>query len=228
MVAVPRIVDLTYPIEDHFRWPVERSVKGDLARGDPFQITRLGWAVHGFTHMDSPRHILADGRTTSEVPLEATIGPTAIIDLADVRPDEPIDSRRLAARAAHLAPGDIALLRTGWDSQRALGDPAFWREAPFLTRDAACWLLDRGPKACAFDFPQDYPIRLTLDGEVRPMAEQVTHDVLLRQGVILIEYLCNTLALEGERTWLCCLPLKVPGADGAPARVVAFQSEAPA
>ncbi|MGH6913272.1 MAG: hypothetical protein ACREH3_06150, partial [Geminicoccales bacterium] len=52
-----------------------------------------------------------------------------------------------------------------------------------------------------------------------------THDVLLRNGVILIEYLSNTAALIRPRTFLCCLPLKLPGSDGAPARVVALQGE---
>ena len=40
-----RIIDLSLPIEDHFRWPVERRVKGDHDRGDVFQATWLGWFV---------------------------------------------------------------------------------------------------------------------------------------------------------------------------------------
>jgi kynurenine formamidase len=75
----------------------------------------------------------------------------------------------------------------------------------------------------AFDFPQDWCIRLVLEGERRPLAENVTHDVLLRDGVILIAYLSNAVALTGPRTFLCCLPLKVVAADGAPARVVALE-----
>jgi arylformamidase len=51
----------------------------------------------------------------------------------------------------------------------------------------------------------------------------VTHDVLLRNGAIPIEYLSSTAALTAPRTFLCCLPLKVPDADGAPARVVALE-----
>jgi arylformamidase len=47
--------------------------------------------------------------------------------------------------------------------------------------------------------------------------------VLLKNGVILIEYLSNTAAIEGPRTFICCLPLKIPGADGAPARVIALE-----
>jgi arylformamidase len=92
-----------------------------------------------------------------------------------------------------------------------------------MTREASEWLLERRPRAMAFDFPQDYTIRLLLKGERRPLAENVTHDVLLRNGVTLIEYLSNTAALTGPRTFLCCLPLKIPGADGAPARVIALE-----
>jgi kynurenine formamidase len=92
-----------------------------------------------------------------------------------------------------------------------------------MTRAACEWLLDRKIKALGVDFPQDYPIRGLLTGQKAPMSEFVTHDVLLRAGVILIEYLCNLAALESERTTLFALPLKLPGADGAPARVIAVQ-----
>lgn len=220
---MPRIIDLSMPIDDHFRWPVERRVKGDHARGDVFQATWLGWTVHGFTHMDSPRHCVPGGPTTDDVPLERTVGEAAVLDLAPVEPNEAISAERLATAAEHLRPGDIAVLRSCWEQQRSPRTPEFWTEAPYLTREASQWLLARKPRAVAFDFPQDYPIRLLLNGETRPLAENVTHDVLLSNGVILIEYLSNTAALERPRTFLCCLPLKVPGSDGAPARVIALE-----
>ena len=78
------------------------------------------------------------------------------------------------------------------------------------------------PRAVGFDFPQDYPIRLLLKGEVRPIEEQVTHDVLLRDGVVLIEYLVNTQEIDRERVWFCCLPLKIEESDGAPVRAIAL------
>lgn len=49
-----RIVDLTRPIVDHFRWPVERQLLKDHDKGDLFQVTRLTLSTHGFTHMDAP------------------------------------------------------------------------------------------------------------------------------------------------------------------------------
>ena len=222
---MPRIIDLSMPVVDHFRWPVERRLTSDHAKGDLFQVTWIGFAVHGFTHMDSPRHFFADGRTTSDIPLETTVGEAAIVDLTPVRPDEAITAGRLAAAAGHVEPGDIVLIKSCWERQRSPRTPEFWTEAPYVERDAAEWLLAMRPRAVAFDFPQDYTIRLLLRGEVRPVAEHVTHDVLLRNGVILIEYLSNTAALSGARTFLCCLPLKVPDADGAPARVIALEED---
>ena len=99
---MPRIIDLSMAIVDHFRWPVERRLNSDHGKGDLFQVTWLGWPVHGFTHMDSPRHFFADGRTTSDVPLEATVGEAAVVDLTPLAPNEAITAGRLAGRAAHV------------------------------------------------------------------------------------------------------------------------------
>jgi arylformamidase len=218
-----RIIDLTVPIEDHFRWKVDRSLKADFAKGDEFQITHVGLAVHGFTHIDSPRHMLPEGATSSEVPLEATIGEAAIIDISDAAPLEELTAKRLAARGEHVRPGDIAVLKTCWDEKRRLHDPAFWRDSPYLNRDACEWLKARGIKALAVDFPQDYPIRGLLDGTKASIEDFVSHDVLLRQGVILIEYICNLGAVRAARPILYGLPIRIPNSDGAPARVIAVE-----
>ena len=166
---------------------------------------------------------LADAPTIEQTPLEKVVGPCRVLDLRDARPEEALDAQRLAEADPGGAEGEILLLSAGWDRQRDWNTPEFWRHAPWLTRDAAEWLLTRRPSAVAFDFPQDYPIRLLLDGQEVPFAQHVTHDVLLRAGVTLIEYLVNTASLAGPRTFLCAAPLKIPHADGAPARVFAIE-----
>ncbi len=219
---MPDLIDLTMPIQDHFRWPVERRTIAEHAKGDLFQVTWLGFAVHGFTHVDSPKHFFRDGRTTDDLSLEQTIGSAAVIDLRDVEAEEEITADLLSARAGHVRPNDIVVLKTCWGQKRAVTTPDFWLDAPFLGRSAASWLLERAPRAVAFDFPQDYCIRLLLSGEVRPVEEHVSHDILLRNDVVLIEYLTNTEALTASRVNFCCMPIKVPAADGAPARVMAW------
>jgi len=216
------LIDLNMPIIDHFRWPVERRLVADHAKGDLFQVTWQGFAVHGFTHMDSPRHYFPDGKTTDDIGLDRTVGPASVIDLLEIGPMTPIDGTMLEVRGAHVRPDEIVVFKTGWGEKRSSSTRDFWLDAPYLERSAAEWLLARRPCAVAFDFPQDYCIRLLLSGEVRPIEEHVSHDVLLRNEVVLIEYLVNTRALTAERIDFCCLPLKLPGADGAPARVVAW------
>ncbi|MGI9435634.1 MAG: cyclase family protein [Geminicoccaceae bacterium] len=216
------IVDLTMPIADHFRWPVDRRLVADHARGDLFQVTWLGFAVHGFTHMDSPRHFFADGKTTDDLTLEQTVGEAAVVDLGAIAAEHEITADHLSAAADHVRADDIIVFKTGWGQKRSATTPEFWLEAPYLSRSAAEWLLGRSPRAVAFDFPQDYCIRLLLSGDVRPVEEHVSHDVLLRNDVVLIEYITNTEALNAPRVSFCCLPLKLPSSDGAPARVIAW------
>lgn len=218
-----RIIDLTVSIEPHFRWPMERSLKSDFDEGSQFQITWLGLVVHGFTHMDSPRHMVPGGDTSTEVPLEATIGDAAVVDISDVEPCQEISADLLAERGAHIAAGDIVLLKTCWDERRDLHTKEFWTDSPYLSRGACEWLLERKIKALAPDFPQDYPIRGLLGGKTAPIEDFVSHDVLLRNGVILIEYVCNFGALTKPRTTVYALPLKLPDSDGCPARVIAVE-----
>lgn len=218
------IIDLSMPVTaTHFRWPTPREVSGDHSDTAPFQVTRLSLSCHSFTHVDAQRHMLPDTPTIEATPPEDVAGPAFVADLRDVEPNEAIGAARIDAALAGYDGEPIILLSTAWDTRRDWTTAAYWRDAPYITRDGAEALARRASRAVAFDFPQDYTIRLSLDGIVPPIHEHVTHDVLLRHGVTLIEYLIGTAAIAGPRTFLCALPLKIDGADGAPARVVAFE-----
>ena len=214
-----RIVDLSMPIGEHFRW----QPRVEVSAGDPFRVTRLATTCHGFTHVDAQAHFVANGPTIEATPLDRVVGPCRIFDLQDAPAATAIGPERLAAADPGGGEDEILLLAARWSDRQSYHERAFWTEAPWLDRAAAEWLLERRPKAVAFDFPQDYTIRLMLDGVVAPTAEHVTHDVLLRAGVTLIEYVVNTGQLQGPRTFLCAAPLLIPNADGAPARVFAIE-----
>lgn len=219
-----RIIDLSMPITaDHPRWKTEVSATGDLAKGDLAQVTWIKVSCHAYTHVDARRHMFADGATIEATPLDDLVGRCAVIDLMDVQPNEAIDPERLEPRAKHLEKGGIALFKSGWDRHRSPQTREFWLDSPYLTREAAFWLKDKGIKTIAYDFPQDYPIRLLLKGEHRPMAEHVTHDILLRSGVHMIEYVANTAEIRESEVFLSAAPLKIPGGDGAPARVYCIE-----
>lgn len=218
-----RVIDLTYPIEDHFRWRVERTLPASFERGDDFQITRLAFAVHGFTHIDAPRHMLPDGPTTSSFDMNVFVGEAAIIDVSDAPNNTAITADDLAAAGGHVRSGDIVIVKMAWDKRFSLGQKEFWTESPYLTRDACEWLVAQQPAIVGYDFPQDQPIRGLLDGQQASIEDFVSHDVILRRGIPMIEYLCNLCEVTAPRIELCALPLKVLEADGAPARVIAIE-----
>lgn len=218
-----KIIDLSMPIAPHFRWATETPVKGDIAAGDQFRVTRLHATCHGFSHVDAQAHILANAPTIEATPLARVVGAARVLDLRDVQPNEEIGPERLAKADPGGVEGEILLLSTGWDRHRSYQTREFWLDAPWLNRAAAEWLAARKPTALAFDFPQDYPIRLLLDGGVVPFEQHVTHDICLRQGITLIEYVVGTTAITAPRVFFSAAPLKIPGADGAPARIYAVE-----
>lgn len=221
---MPRVVDLSTPIvTDHFRWPVQRELRR-THEADGVQVTWLGTVVHGFTHIDAPRHFEPDGATSDQLDLNTVVGEAAIVDVSSVGPNAPIEARHMDAAGGHVRTGDIVLMRAGWDSVESIETPEFWTRSPWMTNEAADWLRDRQVRAVGFDFPQDYCIRHLLTSSVHaPYEENVTHYKLLRHGVILMEYLCNMTALSGNRTYLVALPIKLPQSDGAPARIIALE-----
>ena len=219
-----RIIDLSLPIvSDHVRWPVEQTVKGDLSAGDIAQVTTIKVSCHSFTHVDARRHYFEDGATIEATPLDDLVGEAIVVDLMDVQPNEEIGPDKLAERGAAVGTGDRVILKSGWHRHRNFNTREFWTEAPYLSGASAQWLLDRGIRTICYDFPQDYVIRLLLDGISSPVPEHVTHDILLRNGVHMVEYLTNTAEIAADRVFLSAAPLKVPDGDGAPARVYVIE-----
>lgn len=217
------IIDLSMPIETgHLRWPVERGVRGSFAEGDLFEVSWLQSTCHGFTHVDAPSHMVPGGATMSDLDLDHVVGPATVFDISGIEPNQAVTPDMLE-QMPPVEKGSIVVFRSCWYEQEDYRTEQYWRNAPYLNRAGCEWLLERKPTAIAFDFPQDWSIRKLLDGVVLPIEEHVSHDVLLRNGVTLIEYLINTRALTERNTFLCAQPLSLPDADGAPARVIAVE-----
>lgn len=217
------MIDLTYPIEPHFRWPVSLSFKGDQTKGDVFRITTLDAPVHAFTHVDAPRHILADGATIDQLDPAKVTGWFEVLDLSGVEDNAAIGPNELEHASHGRGKAAKWLLKTDWPARCSISTREFWTDAPYVCREGAEWLKASGAETIAFDFPQDITIRQLLDGgPCPPLGEHVTHDVLLQHGITLIEYVANTQAVKSPRLWIIAAPLNIKGADGAPARILGW------
>lgn len=222
--GIKRAIDLSFPVRDHFRWSLETDLVHDLAKGDVFQTTRMQTLCHAFTHADAPLYVDASGMDIADMPLDAWMGPAAVLDLTSVPPNGAITAELLDAAGEHLQEGEIALLHTAWDERVEVTAEAFWTTSPYLTRDAAEWLAARKVRCVGYDFPQDYPIRGFV-GEATPAgaADFVTHDVLLRNGIAMVEYLAGLSQINAARTFFVALPLRLEAIDGSPVRAIAIE-----
>lgn len=214
------IIDLSMTIQSMWRWPRALKIETDFTRGDPFRISSMQLVMHAFTHVDTPLHIEPDRETIEQVDLENLCGPAAVLDLTPITPDREIGPEILIERGRHVRNGDIVLLKTGWDHLQDCTTREYWTRSPYLNRAAATWLAEQPLKAVGFDFPQDYAIR-EIPARQPLSTELPTHDIILRRGIYLIEYLCNLYRITTDRVQVFALPLKVSGAEAACARVVA-------
>jgi arylformamidase len=209
MPRAPRLVDVsvmlvpglaTYPGNPEFDiTPVKR-----IASGDSSNNSRLVMGTHTGTHVDAPKHFFDDKPGVDGLALELLIGRARVIDLP----------HRGGITRAHLAEAGLredlrVLLRTPnsalWNST-----DGFHTDYTYVTEEAARFLVEQGVKVIGVDY---------LSVEQFHKAGAPAHHVLLGSGLVIIEGL-NLSEVEAGQYEMYCLPLRIAGADGAPARVV--------
>jgi arylformamidase len=180
--------------------PVCRPIKQIGVDGESAQVSLLTLGTHLGTHVDAPAHFIPNGATVEALPLAALAGPCRVIDAGDGPTIEPADLEPVARGTRRL------LLKTSsgsfWDQ------PAFRRDFVALSPAAAAWLVAWGILLVGIDY-------LSID----PYDADAAHRILLGAGVVVLEGLDLRAVPPGEYD-LAALPIKVAGADGAPARVV--------
>jgi len=189
-------------------WPDNPPVKiermKDMDKGAVCNVSVMSLGAHTGTHMDAPLHFFKNGKSLDKLPLEATIGPARVVEIKDremVRPDE--------LRAHNLRRGERILFKTR-NSSRCWKTDAFIEDFVYISREAAQYLVDRGIRTIGVDY-------LSVGGFHRDGLE--THRILLGAEVWIIEGI-NLSKVKPGNYELVCLPLKVLGSDGAPARAL--------
>ncbi|MDZ4288657.1 MAG: cyclase family protein [Prosthecobacter sp.] len=202
-------IDISVALRDGMvHWPgdpechIKRVVSMD--DGAVCNLTHLSLSAHTATHMDAPRHFIANGQTMDQMPLEAVIGKCRVIQ---VDATNQITPEHL--RPHKLRRGERLLFKTR-NSKRSWKTDTFDRNFVSIRQDAAAYLVERGVRTVGVDY-------LSIGGFEKDGVE--THQIMLGAGIWVIEGL-NLAAIEPGRYEMICLPLKIMGADGAPCRVV--------
>lgn len=210
---VPVIHDVSIPLQPGVTcWPgdpgFETSRELRIANGDECNLTSLRMSAHTATHVDAPWHFVDAGRTVEALDLATLIGPAVVVDLGDVS----VVTSRVLETADVPANTERLLLRTRncalWSDPRA----DFKRDFVALDVGAAQWVVDRGIRLIGVDY-------LSVQRFDDPPD---THQILLRAEVVIVEGL-DLRDVEAGSYRFVCLPLKLVGGDGAPARAVLIE-----
>jgi arylformamidase len=209
-----RIIDVSLPIgKDLLTWPgdpgVEVEPKKRIAGGDPSNVSLLSMGTHTGTHVDPPVHFIEGTEGIDRVALDVLVGKAIVADL----------------RAADsIGPAELDALRLPEGTERLLcrtRNSDLWSRLPVefperyvaVTPEGARWLVDRGIRLVGVDF---------LSVESAGAEEHPVHTTLLGNGSIILEGLDLSNAEPGSYT-LACLPLRVTGGDGGPARAALIE-----
>ncbi|MPM49835.1 Kynurenine formamidase [bioreactor metagenome] len=210
-----KVIDISVTITPGMPvWPGDEQVdlhrRAKIEEGAHANVSLIAASAHTGTHVDAPFHFIADGYTVESLPMDALVGPAQVVQIpsnvevisAEVLQDlklEPVIERILFKTANSKL----------WENE----------DAPFNTtfvgidESGAEWLVKRGVKLVGIDYLSIAPYKRS----------KPTHDVLLGANVVIVEGLDLREANAGKYT-LVCLPLKLKGADGAPARAVLIEN----
>lgn len=212
----PRFIDLSHTIEHGMTTypglpgPIicdflsREASQAHYAPGVEFHIGKIEMVANTGTYLDSPFHRYADGKDLAQLPLQS------LADLDAVVVQAPVGGVRAISRKAFSGVevrGKAVLVQTGWD--------VHWRTDrylsghPFLTRDAAEYLVDRGAVLVGID-------SLNID-DIGDPARPV-HSALLRAEVPIVEHMCNLGRLPQRGVRFFAIPAKVAGFGTWPVR----------
>ena len=207
--ARARWTDVSVPLwSGMVHWPdnppvrIERML--DIEHGDAANVSALSMGSHTGTHVDAPLHFVRGGKGLDEMPFEATIGRTRVIEIHDPESVKPGELRSYGIHS-----GERVLFKTQ-NSARRWHEEAFIEDFVYVSQEAARYLATQEVLTVGTDY-------LSVGGFLKDGVE--THQALLEAGIWVIEGLDLAEVEPGEYE-LICLPLRVERGDGAPARAI--------
>lgn len=209
--AASTLVELSHPIvagmvtypglpgpEITPHWTREES-RAHYAEGTEFAIDRISMVGNTGTYLDSPFHRYAEGADLAGVPLAAVADLQAVVVRVEGSARRGID---VGALAATEVAGRAVLLHTGWD--RHWGTAAYGEAAPYLSAQAAGWLVEQGARLVGID-------SVNID-DAHGGGERPAHSALLAADIVVVEHL----------TGLAQVPITGARFTAAPPCVVGF------
>ncbi|MFC2041951.1 cyclase family protein [Chloroflexota bacterium] len=202
-------IDISIPLRDFMvHWPGDPPVSikrvKNINQGDTANVSVISMGAHSGTHVDAPIHFVKQGKGVDNIPLDILVGRARVIEIRDpdsIKPEELVGHR--------IRRGERILFKTR-NSSYVWQKDEFVEDFVFISDTAADFLVDRGIRLVGVDY---------LSVGIFEHGGSYVHKTLLSGGVWAIEGLNLSNVTPGNYD-LICLPLRIVGGDGAPARVI--------
>ena len=210
------IIDVTRTVDPKMlKWPDDTEPPSQqfvthTDNGDQATVSEWKMSSHTGTHMDARMHFIPGGWTMEALDLSRSVGTCQVVDLTHVERHV----GRADLEAAEVAGQVRLLLKTRNSEQEFMQREEFDEGYVAISKEAAEYLVEIGVETIGVDYLSVEPFE---DGEFN------THHTLLGADVVILEGLVLTGVEPGEY-FLACLPLKLAGSDGSPARAILFRS----
>ena len=203
------ILDISVPIRE--RMPLYPGNAGvalrrvdSIADGAGANVSAVDLGAHTGTHVDAPNHFIDSAPGVDAVALAPLIGDAVVVDATAVA--KTIDAAAVAA----------------------VGVPVGTERVLFKTRNSQLW--ERDEFSADFVALDESGARALLDAGVRlvgidylSIGDPGAHHALLGADAAVVEGL-DLRAVEPGAYSFICLPLKLVGSDGGPARAVLIRT----
>jgi len=218
-----RLVDLSHPLfpgkeEYHLEMDTiftdERYPQYKRSPDTWYILQDIRMSSHCGTHIEFPYHHCRTGMDAAAFPLDRLVGDAVLLDFRHKAIGQAVERAELEALGDRVRPGDMVLFNFNcarfYRTERS-------HDRPTLSHEAVRWLaLER---------------RVSLVGsdasgiELKGVPDQPNHQLLMDNGIPIIEFAANLDALRHERFTLFALALPVHGMDSCPVRLAALASE---
>ncbi len=232
----PKVIDLshiwyycmpTWPTQPNFLY----EQTGNAARDGCTMHVIHQMTTHTGTHIDTPLHFIAGGKSVEQIPIEAFAGEGIVIDLSHKKAKEEITVHDLKNYDNEIRSGDVLMLYTGWGKKMGWNTEYLF-EWPYLVEESAKYLVGKKVKAVGIDtlsvggWEEDLPGHPPI---ARKGSIGETHKLLLGADIILIEALTNLdkvlAGSRSKRAYFVYAPIALRGAEGGPCRAIALITE---
>jgi len=170
---------------------------------DGYNESRIAMDIHTGTHIDAPLHMIDKGQTIEKIDLSKLITTCYVIDVTNVK--DAITKSDLINK--NIKKNEFIFLKT-----KNSYDKEFNFNFIYLDKSGATYL----------SLLEVIGVGIDSLGIERSQKDHDTHHILMENDIIIIEGLQLKDVPEGHYL-MYALPLKIKGADGAPARVVLIE-----